>query len=61
LARASRIAKKLDAGTVWINAHTELNPLAAFGGHKESGFGSEWGLEGLKSYCNTQTFFFKKI
>jgi acyl-CoA reductase-like NAD-dependent aldehyde dehydrogenase len=58
--RASRISKKLKAGTVWINSHLLLNPLAPFGGHKKSGLGVEWGVEGLKSYCNTQTFFWTK-
>ncbi|KAL2785346.1 aldehyde dehydrogenase domain-containing protein [Aspergillus keveii] len=58
--RASRISKKLKAGTVWINSHLLLNPLAPFGGHKKSGLGAEWGVEGLKSYCNTQTFFWTK-
>ncbi|KAH8701095.1 aldehyde dehydrogenase [Talaromyces proteolyticus] len=58
--RASRISKKLKAGTVWINSHMLLNPLAPFGGHKKSGLGAEWGVEGLKSYCNTQTFFWTK-
>jgi acyl-CoA reductase-like NAD-dependent aldehyde dehydrogenase len=37
-----------------------LDPLAAFGGYKESGFGTEWGIDGLKSYTNTQTLFWKK-
>ncbi|GLI79541.1 hypothetical protein PoHVEF18_007878 [Penicillium ochrochloron] len=58
--RASRISKKLKAGTVWTNSHMLLNPLAPFGGHKKSGLGVEWGVEGLKSYCNTQTFFWRK-
>jgi acyl-CoA reductase-like NAD-dependent aldehyde dehydrogenase len=58
--RASRISKRLKAGTVWTNSHMLLNPLAPFGGHKKSGLGVEWGVEGLKSYCNTQTIFWRK-
>lgn len=52
---ASKVARKLQAGTVWINKHMELRPDAAFGGLKQSGLGCELGLEGLKAYCNVQT------
>ena len=40
---AERVAKRLDAGTVWVNSHFEITPMAPFGGHKESGIGAEWG------------------
>lgn len=55
--RANRIAHQLEAGTVWVNTHFELDPLVPFSGHKESGMGQEWGVNGLMSYCNTQTLF----
>ncbi|KAJ5731821.1 hypothetical protein N7493_003302 [Penicillium malachiteum] len=38
----------------------DLSPTAPFGGRKESGVGVEWGLNGLKGFCNTQTLFLKK-
>ncbi|KAJ9614295.1 hypothetical protein H2200_002431 [Cladophialophora chaetospira] len=57
---AGRIARQLEAGSVWINTHIELDPHAPFGGHKESGIGYEWGVGGLRSYCNVQTLFLKK-
>ncbi|CAO2648770.1 Nn.00g097190.m01.CDS01 [Neocucurbitaria sp. VM-36] len=60
LVQASRIAKRLKAGSVWVNTHTEIQPDAAFGGYKQSGLGAEWGIQGLKSYCNTQTLYLKK-
>jgi acyl-CoA reductase-like NAD-dependent aldehyde dehydrogenase len=60
LEQASRLAKKMKAGNVWVNTHLELQPDAAFGGHKQSGLGAEWGLQGLKSYCNTQTLYLRK-
>ncbi len=60
LVQASRIAKRLKAGSVWVNTHTEIQPDAAFGGYKQSGLGAEWGVQGLKSYCNTQTLYLKK-
>ncbi|KAH7088009.1 aldehyde dehydrogenase [Paraphoma chrysanthemicola] len=60
LEEANRIARQLDAGSVWVNTHLELDPTAPFGGHKESGVGYEWGIGGLKSFCNVQTLFLKK-
>lgn len=56
---AERIGRQLEAGNVWVNSHLELSPFAPFGGHKHSGIGSEWGLSGLKSYCNSQSLFLK--
>lgn len=36
LERAGRIARELEAGSVWINNHFDLSPIAPFGGHKVS-------------------------
>lgn len=60
LDQAERIARQLESGSVWINTHLELDPNAPFGGHKESGLGYEWGIGGMKAYCNSQTLFLKK-
>lgn len=57
---AQRIAKDLEAGSVWTNEHLGIRPTAAFGGHKKSGIGAEWGLDGLRAYCNTQTLYSRK-
>jgi acyl-CoA reductase-like NAD-dependent aldehyde dehydrogenase len=59
LVEASRIARRLEAGSVWVNAHASIDPRYPNGGHKESGIGSEGGADGLKAYCNTQTLFLK--
>jgi acyl-CoA reductase-like NAD-dependent aldehyde dehydrogenase len=58
--RANRVARKIQAGNVWVNTHFELDPRMPFGGHKESGIGTEWGVSGLKSFCNSQTLYLKK-
>lgn len=58
--RAAKIAEELEAGSVWVNTHFELDPRAPFGGYKESGIGLEFGVNGLKSYCNSQTLYLKK-
>lgn len=60
LDKAAEVAKQIQAGTVWINKHFDLSPYAPFGGHKESGLGTEWGANGLKGFCNAQTLFFNK-
>jgi len=42
-----QLSTKLECGTVWINGHAEILPHVPFGGCKMSGFGVEFGLEGL--------------
>jgi aldehyde dehydrogenase (NAD+) len=59
-AKALDISSRIAAGTVWINETQHLSPLGAFGGHKQSGLGSEGALEGLLEYTNTQTVYIKK-
>lgn len=58
--KAQRVAKEIQAGSVWVNTHFDLSPMAPFGGHKESGLGTEWGANGLKGFCNVQTLFLNK-
>ncbi|KAH8682046.1 aldehyde dehydrogenase [Xylariales sp. PMI_506] len=60
LDKAARLAKQLKAGNVWVNTHLEPQPNATFGGHKNSGVGTEWGVEGLRRFCNAQTLYLKK-
>jgi acyl-CoA reductase-like NAD-dependent aldehyde dehydrogenase len=47
--KAKEIAARLEAGTVWINGHGGIHPMIPFGGAKHSGYGLEFGVEGLKS------------
>jgi len=49
--RAAAIARRLEAGTVWVNGHGGAAPDIPFGGFKESGVGRGMGLMGLKSYA----------
>lgn len=53
-AKAAEIAGRLECGTAWINGHAELLPYAPFGGCKMSGFGVEFGQEGLMEYTSAQ-------
>ncbi|KAI0481572.1 aldehyde dehydrogenase [Xylaria cf. heliscus] len=57
LTRADRIANQLQAGNIWINTHAELQASTAFVCHKQSGLGSELGVEGLKGWCNIQAVY----
>ncbi|EDO26994.1 predicted protein, partial [Nematostella vectensis] len=54
VAKAAAIAGQLECGTAWINGHAELLPYAPFGGCKMSGFGVEFGQEGLLEYTSAQ-------
>ncbi|MEM1053450.1 MAG: aldehyde dehydrogenase family protein [Pseudomonadota bacterium] len=53
--KARKIAKRIEAGTVWINEVHIFGPNFAFGGHKQSGIGVENSLHGLAEYTNSQT------
>ena len=48
-AAARKVAARLEAGTVWINKHGAVDPRIPFGGAKQSGYGLEFGVEGLKA------------
>lgn len=48
-AKAREIATRIQAGTVWINSHGGVHPMVPFGGIKGSGYGLEFGVEGLKA------------
>ncbi|KAL2263712.1 hypothetical protein VTK26DRAFT_5468 [Humicola hyalothermophila] len=60
LATAERIARRLEAGGVWINQAERPNYAAYFGGIKNSGFGGEMGKQGLLSYVYTKCLHFRK-
>ncbi|WP_017559622.1 aldehyde dehydrogenase family protein [Nocardiopsis baichengensis] len=51
--RAMRVARRLRAGQVQVNGGG-VNPLAPFGGYKQSGVGREWGLHGLDEFCEVK-------
>ncbi len=55
LEAAQKIAQRLECGTAWINNHAEVLPHAPFGGCKMSGFGVEFGIDGLLEYTQAQT------
>ena len=52
--RALDVAAQLEAGTTWINSHGAVDPRVPFGGIKSSGYGVEFGTEGLKGLAYPQ-------
>ena len=52
--RGAEIAKRIEAGTVWVNHHVGSEADMPFGGFKESGLGRELGTMGLASYMEVQ-------
>ena len=45
-----KILGQIKAGVVWSNTFNRFNPASPFGGFKESGFGREGGIHGLREY-----------
>lgn len=55
LQRAHRMARQLEAGTVYVNTFSMLDSAAPFGGTKGSGFGRELGVEAMNMYTQTKS------
>ena len=53
--KAFTVARRLRAGTVWINTYNLYDAAAPFGGFKASGFGRDLGREALDGYTDTRT------
>ncbi len=53
--RAMRMAEKLEAGTVYINNYFNATPQSPVGGYKQSGYGRENGIEGMKAFMQTKS------
>lgn len=60
VAKATKIADQLESGSVWVNSHFQVTANMPFGGHKASGIGMDWGIIGLKGWCNPQGFWIIK-
>jgi acyl-CoA reductase-like NAD-dependent aldehyde dehydrogenase len=58
--KAKQVASRIQAGTVWINQHGMIHPMVPFGGVKGSGYGVEFGIEGLKAVTRPQVISIKK-
>ncbi|MCI0637302.1 MAG: aldehyde dehydrogenase family protein, partial [Actinobacteria bacterium] len=57
LSRAHRVARQIQAGTVWVNSWLAVNPQTPFGGYKASGIGREGGREALDTYTQIKNVY----
>jgi acyl-CoA reductase-like NAD-dependent aldehyde dehydrogenase len=55
--RTHRFAKRLEAGTVWVNCALAADQSMPLGGYKQSGWGHERGWKGIEAYLNTKSVF----
>jgi acyl-CoA reductase-like NAD-dependent aldehyde dehydrogenase len=53
--RAVRVSRRLDIGIIWINDHHRIDPASPWGGFKDSGIGSENGIEAFRDYTRQQS------
>ena len=53
--KAHYVARKLQAGTVWVNAYNLYDTALPFGGYKQSGFGREMGMTALEYYTQVKS------
>ncbi len=54
LNRAHRVARELEAGSVWVNKFSDIEPEGPYGGYKQSGFGRTGGIDGLREFQRTK-------
>lgn len=54
LTRAHRVARHLEAGSVWINTFSDIAPQGPYGGYKQSGFGRTGGAEGFLEFLQVK-------
>src|SRR5689334_23350707 len=55
LARAHRMASRLEAGTVWVNTYRAMSPASPREGFKASGVGVEHGIESIREYTRLKS------
>ncbi len=53
--KAHLVARRLRAGTVWINTYDAFDAASPFGGYKQSGFGRELGIHSLELYTQVKS------
>jgi len=60
ITKAHRVARRIEAGMVWINSSNDSDTRVPFGGVKQSGIGRELGEAGLEAYTNRKACLHKQ-
>ena len=55
IARAHRLAQRLESGIVWINTYRAASYAAPWGGYKQSGYGRESSFEAIAEYTQAKS------
>jgi acyl-CoA reductase-like NAD-dependent aldehyde dehydrogenase len=55
IGRALRVTDRLDVGIAWVNDHHRIDPSSPWGGSKDSGIGSENGLDAYRNYTRPKS------
>ncbi|OBF25046.1 aldehyde dehydrogenase family protein [Mycobacterium sp. ACS4331] len=61
IGRALKCANGLEAGRMWVNSYLSETPSAPFGGMKDSGYGSEIGVEGALEFTATKAVYLQGL
>jgi phenylacetaldehyde dehydrogenase len=55
VARAHRVAARIESGVIWVNDHHRLDPCSPWGGLRESGIGKEGGWESFHDFTHLRS------
>lgn len=55
ISRALRVADRIEAGQIFVNVWNTMSVQTPFGGHKNSGYGREKGIEAIRHYSHLKT------
>lgn len=52
---ANTVSRSIRAGAIWINCYFAFDSDSPYGGYKQSGFGRDMGMDGLKKYLQVKS------